>query len=195
MQGKKWYRVLMILLLALVGIAAVIAAAALAMWLTGRSSFRGNTNVIDLPSDFLEEINEPADEEPEKQEPAKEDQEIHNEKLEGYTIRRGGKLYRQKENVTTLLFLGVDRTSEYEENETEYRTDAHADVLMLAVMDVDAKRTSFLAISRDTMCEFDTYDSDGNYTGVGYGQIALSFRYGDGKKESCRLTGKACRRS
>ena len=113
------------------------------------------------------------------------------EVLEEYTVRRNGKLYRAKENVTTLLLVGADKADADSAQGGGYNADVRADVVMLAVLDGDANKISFVSISRDTICEFDMCDENGSYTGRGSGQLALSFRYGDGAMSSCRATEKA----
>lgn len=111
--------------------------------------------------------------------------------LDTFTIRKNGKLYKPRDNMITLLALGVDESSPDDVGGIEYLSDARADMIMLAAIDMDTGKLSFITLSRDTICNFDMYDTEGNYTGQGTGQIALSFRYGDGKQKSCIVTRNA----
>lgn len=182
---KKKKRIFLIIFLVIIGIAAALAAAAFALWLSGRSAMNKENEAIVLP--VFDEPEDDAREAENIEEPAA----PRNEILDEYTIRRGDKLYRQKKNVKTFLLLGIDKYSTDEDADSKYRADARADLLMLAILDTDANRTSFLAIPRDTMCSLETYDKNGEYTGTARGQIALAYRYGDGGVESCALTADA----
>lgn len=62
---------------------------------------------------------------------------------------------------------------------------------MLAAMDFRNERISLIAISRDTMCEFQALNPDGTEGDHVYGQLALSFSYGDGDAKSCEITKDA----
>lgn len=192
-QSKNPKKKLSVPLLIAAGLAALAVLSVITvavLWLTGRSKIeRQPTSVITIQEA------EPSSEAPQEEEaPAASEavpEPVHDEMLETYTIRRNGKLYRQKQNVKTFLLLGVDRKITDDLTGVEYPSDAHADVLMLVVLDFDTNRMSMLAVPRDTMCEMDTFDKDANPTGSGFGQIALSFRYGDGALKSCALTAKA----
>lgn len=102
----------------------------------------------------------------------------------------GGKAVRLKENVETVLFLGLDKYLEDSESDVHINNQ-QADTLMLAVFDHDSKEVSLLPINRDTMTEVDTYSVTGDFSGSETMQIALSHAYGTGEKNSCENTVKA----
>lgn len=171
-RGKT---VLLILFAVLMTATLALVAAVLILTRSGKASLANGDTVPRITS-------EPASDEPAQ--PAV-------EAPEEYTVRRNGKLYRAKKNITTLLLVGADKSDADSAQGEGYNADVRADVVMLAVLDRDANRISFISISRDTICEFDMCDENGNYTGRGRGQLALSFRYGDGAMSSCRTTENA----
>lgn len=178
-EGKKrmnrGLKVLLILFAVIIAVTLALASAVLVLSRAGRVSLESGDAAPKITSEPAPENTvEPSGDVP-----------------EGRTVRRNGKLYRAKENVTTLLFIGADRENADSAQGGSFNADARADAVMLAVMDRDASKISFVSISRDTICEFDMCDENGNYTGRGSGQLALSFRYGDGAMSSCRATEKA----
>ena len=187
-KPRKKRHILLTILLCLFAVVLILAAITGAMWLSGRRSMSQQPDApapapIHLPTqEIIEEL-------PEVSETVSEP--VHDEVLDEYTFRHNGKLYRQKQNVKTFLVLGIDRYTDDNLSDSEFRTDAHADVILWTVMDLDANKTSFVSIPRDTIVSMSSYDKAGNYTGKGTGQLALAFRYGDGKLESCRLVEEA----
>ena len=100
-----------------------------------------------------------------------------------------GKLYRPKTNLSTILFMGIDRDST--EEQTGFRNGGQADFLRLIVIDRSAKTISQLAIDRDTMTPIIVLGVLGNRSGYRTLQISLSHGFGDGKGQSCELTVEA----
>lgn len=111
----------------------------------------------------------------------------------GKIITYKGKNYQLNENITSILFMGVDER-EFEENNSNYGTNGNADVLMLMTIDTETGESNLVNISRDTMAEINVYSTDGNYVGTETSQIALAYSYGDGKKFSCENEVTAVRR-
>ena len=136
------------------------------------------------------------------------------------TVSYNGKKYKYNENVTTFLFMGIDtgRLDEtawqrakalakqtgksveqmyqrvlqiYEELELHEPKVGHSDVLLLVVLDETKKHASIISIDRNSMSYFEAYDDAGNPIGSSEGQLALSYSYGDGAHESCKMTARA----
>jgi LCP family protein required for cell wall assembly len=97
-----------------------------------------------------------------------------------------GKEYVLNENVETFLALGLDK---YEGNDS-WNNGNQADFLMLFVFDNDAKKSTALQISRDTMVNVNRLDIGGNKIDSSVQQIALAYNYlyDDSGKLSCRNT-------
>lgn len=108
----------------------------------------------------------------------------------GDVITYGGKKYRYNENLTNILFLGVDKTEEVQVQEYAGR-NGQSDCMILLVMDEKEKTTELLQISRDSMVNLEIYSISGEFLTEMRGQIALQYAYGDGEKKSCRLTKEA----
>ena len=115
------------------------------------------------------------------------------EVIEAGTVRYKGQLYRYKDDISTILFMGVD-SREKSAAEGEFGGSNQADVLVLCVLDPDTRKISLISVSRDSMCEFDVMDENGVITGTTRAQIALSYAYGDGGDLSCQLTTDAVSR-
>ncbi len=111
--------------------------------------------------------------------------EQYNENLLEYAYEK----YRFKDNLTTVLLIGVDKL--YEDVPFSYVNNQQADFLMLMIYDRDSARTTLLSINRDTMCYVPHLDIYGNEHSSTFQQIALSHNYGSGKEDSCRNVKKA----
>lgn len=98
-----------------------------------------------------------------------------------------GVKYRQKKNLTTLLFMGIDRASDDEQG-VGNRNGGQADFLRLIVIDQADKTISQIQIDRDTMTPITVLSVLGNRSGTRTLQICLSHGYGDGKEQSCQFT-------
>lgn len=105
-------------------------------------------------------------------------------------IYYGGKPYVHKKNIETVLFMGLDVYGESEEA-TGYRNHEQVDVLMLCVIDHDAKTYQVLQINRDTFTKIPQFSATGDRIGNTDAQIALSHTYGSGQKDSCGYTCEA----
>lgn len=102
----------------------------------------------------------------------------------------GEKRYRFNDEVQTFLLLGIDLDlPAYTDGSCNVY--AFSDVVMLAAFDFLNDRISLIAVSRDTMCEFQRLNPDGTDRDHAYGQLALSFSYGDGRTKSCEITKNA----
>lgn len=108
-------------------------------------------------------------------------------RYEDEQVTVNGVKYRQKKNLTTLLFMGIDRDSDAEQG-VGNRNGGQADFLRLIVIDQADKTISQLQIDRDTMTPITVLSVLGNRSGTRTLQISLSHGYGDGKEQSCQFT-------
>ena len=109
-------------------------------------------------------------------------------RYEDEQITLNGVTYRQRTNLTTILFMGVDKASDSSSLFMNYRNGGQADFLRLMVIDAAEKTVTQIQIDRDTITPVTTYGVLGNVSGVKPMQITLSHSFGDGKQMSCELT-------
>lgn len=105
------------------------------------------------------------------------------------TLHYDGKTYRQRENLETYLFLGIDVEGPVKAVNSYYG-GGQADVQMVVVVDHENKTWEMLQINRDTMVLVPVLGVKGDVIGSEYEQIALSHAYGNGLKESCENSVK-----
>ena len=106
-----------------------------------------------------------------------------------------GKNYRKKENISTVLFLGVDKESDEQGWETYQDAAAgivgnagRADTIILFLVDDETQTTRMLSISRNSMTDVDVYDKRGDYKySIPY-QINMQYSFGDSPSKSLFLT-------
>ena len=103
-------------------------------------------------------------------------------------INYGGKKYRLRKDITTVLVMGIDTESEeIETGEGEYRNGGQADFQRLIVADHGNKRIIQIAIDRDTMTDITVLGVLGNSAGTREAQICLAHSFGGGGDDSCTL--------
>ena len=103
-----------------------------------------------------------------------------------------GETYTLKDNVQTMLLLGLDT---YNADQSEsFSNTKQADFLLLLVMDKTNNTCKAIHINRDTMAEMDVLGVAGDPVGSVTKQIALSHTYGNGREVSCRNTANAVSR-
>ena len=105
-----------------------------------------------------------------------------------------GKTYYKKTNLTTLLFMGIDRDTEADHHVTNYRDGGQADFLLLMVIDHEKKVIRQLQIERDTMAKVDVTTVLGAWGGTRTLQICLSHGYGGNQIECAENTVTAVSR-
>lgn len=131
----------------------------------------------------------------------KEEAQLEQKKQEGYTqaanqigestemdiedaISFDGHQYVPKENIESILVMGVDEADTQKDSEL-YVNNNQADFLMLMVIDHEAKTYRTLQINRDTMTDIPTLGLNGEFIDYQKGQIALAHAYGSGLEDSC----------
>ena len=93
------------------------------------------------------------------------------------------KQYIYNEDITTILFMGVDKKDI--DNTSINGRNGQADAVYAAVIDTKTGKTTVICISRDTWTDIKIYSKEGNYIRTEGGQLCLSYAYGDGKNLSC----------
>jgi LCP family protein required for cell wall assembly len=107
-------------------------------------------------------------------------------------IAHNGQNYRYRNDLVTVLFMGIDQVST--QDATGFRNGGQADFLMLMVIDPQAKTVSRIQIDRDTMAEITVLGVLGNVAGMRQAQISLSHGFGNGGAQSDRFTVEAVSR-
>lgn len=104
------------------------------------------------------------------------------------SIYHGDSWYVRRENVETLLLMGVDKFESQIYQQDSYRNDQQADFFLLLVVDHANQTCTPIQINRDTMVQFNVLGVGGANAGSFFGQLALSHTYGSGANDSCRNT-------
>ena len=103
------------------------------------------------------------------------------------TITVDGVEYFPRQDITVVLFMGIDRFGPVQDSGFYTNTGA-ADVDMLMVLDETRQVIDLLYLNRDTMLEMPALGLGGRQAGTYFGQLALSHNYGTGLEDSCRNT-------
>ena len=98
----------------------------------------------------------------------------------------GGEPYRRRDELTTILLMGIDRASDA--TVIGYRNGGQADFLRLLVIDPTADTLTQIGIDRDTMTPITILGVLGDRSGVRTAQVSLSHGFGDGGAQSCEFT-------
>lgn len=110
-----------------------------------------------------------------------------DENTEEKLITVNGKNYRLKDDLETVLIMGVDEAEVQQDSET-YLNHNQADFLTVIVIDHSSKSYTSLALNRDTMTKIPTLGLDGEFIEWRDGQLALAHTYGSGLEDSCENT-------
>lgn len=100
------------------------------------------------------------------------------------TITRDGVDYYPRQDITTLLFMGIDEYGPAQDS-MSYNNPGESDVVLLVVFDEAEKDYNILALNRDTMVEMPILGLGGKRAGTKVAQLALSHTYGSGLQDSC----------
>lgn len=124
---------------------------------------------------------------------------IDNDKIlepsEKFTAEEGivyyqGEKYRPKDEIMTILLMGIDNQDTFEDAE-EMGKAGQSDTNFLAVIDKKEKTVKLIGISRDTMTDIAIYDETGTYLRTVKEHLAIQYAYGDGGKKSCEMMKEA----
>ena len=101
-----------------------------------------------------------------------------------------GKAYDYNDHLSNYLFLGIDNREKAETTMGQANA-GQADALYLLSWDRTTDDVTVITIPRDTMTEIEVFGPDGESLGMTEDHVSLSYAYGDGSHESCRLTREA----
>ena len=107
---------------------------------------------------------------------------------QGDLVIYNGHKYQYNKDITSILFMGVDRDKINTDEEYLKKHGAgQSDTLFLAAVNTSTGKISldqcFLEISWRTLRQ---YDENGKYSGRKLRQLCLAYAYGDGKAKSCK---------
>ena len=106
------------------------------------------------------------------------------------TVTWQGKTYKYNQNLSNYLLLGVDKRT-LAETRVGKADAGQADALFLLSLNRKTKEMTLISIPRDTMTDVESFDLEGKSLGKSKDHISLSYGYGDGGAESCKLTQEA----
>ena len=106
------------------------------------------------------------------------------------TIHRGDTAYFPRQDITSILVLGIDRYGPVVDSGS-YNNRGAADMAMVIILDHAAEECRVLQLNRDTMMEIPVLGIGGRKAGTAYGQLALAHTYGSGLEDSCENTAEA----
>lgn len=108
------------------------------------------------------------------------------------TVEHGGKYYVPREDLKTVLMMGLDKNEEDRpQNSIAYTNKMQSDFLMLLILDESAGVCDVLHLNRDTMTEIRRLGLGGSEAGTFVGQLALAHTFGSGGSDSCLNAVKA----
>lgn len=108
-------------------------------------------------------------------------------------IKYKGRVVKYNENITTFLFMGIDKNEEVAEVE-EGTNGGQADALFLLVFNPDESRMDVIGINRNTMADVNIYNEYGDYVTTTKAQICIQHGFGNGVEESCEYQVEAVRK-
>jgi len=109
--------------------------------------------------------------------------------FESKTITRDGVDYFPRQDITTVLVMGIDKYGPVEKSDMYTNTGA-SDMNMVLIFDEVNEICNVLHINRDTMLEMPVLGIGGRPAGTYYGQLALAHTYGTGLEDSCENVRK-----
>lgn len=105
--------------------------------------------------------------------------------IDDNAIYHDGKAYYYNENLINILLIGVDK------NKDNKKTQGQADALYLISVDTESNKVKIVSISRNTLCEVDVLDVNGEAFGTEEQQICLAYSYGKDDNNSSQNCVKA----
>lgn len=99
-----------------------------------------------------------------------------------------GQEYRQKENITNILLMGIDSDKERVKNAQGWRSD----MLMLVTIDRDNNQITCTSIPRDTRANVYKLDSNGKITSEVTEKINHAYSYGGGPSKFSAENAMRC---
>ena len=117
---------------------------------------------------------------------------LHNEvteeeKAPSKTIVKDGVAYFPKQDMTTILLMGIDNEGAMVSSGS-YLNNGETDVNYVLMFDEAEEAFQVLSLNRDTMVSMPVLGLGGKRAGTQVAQLALSHTYGDGMESSCENT-------
>ena len=112
---------------------------------------------------------------------------IEEEKAPSKTIVKDGVAYFPKQDMTTILLMGIDNEGAMVSSGS-YLNDGETDVNYVLMFDEAEETFQVLSLNRDTMVSMPVLGLGGKCAGTQVAQLALSHTYGDGMESSCENT-------
>ena len=106
--------------------------------------------------------------------------------FDGSIVYEGAR-YEMNSHIDTVLFLGIDSSSQEREG-VGITEGGRSDTIILFVIDNDNHIITPLEINRDTMVDVDIYDNDGNFLAKGTEQLTMQYSYGNTPQKASNLT-------
>lgn len=106
------------------------------------------------------------------------------------TVTRDGVDYYPRQDITTVLVMGIDQTGPVQLSEVP-NDGKPVDMIAVVIVDEKAEKYTILNINRDTMLEMPMLNDASREDGTFFGQLAYSHTYGRGGEDSCENTRKA----
>lgn len=103
------------------------------------------------------------------------------------TVEKEDEEYFPRQDITTILFIGVDEEGPVEEKDHNSGS-AYSDVVVLLVFDETNKEINAIALNRDSMVDMPMLDENGKRKGGFYGQLTFAHSFGNGLEQSCENT-------
>lgn len=100
------------------------------------------------------------------------------------TIVKDGVEYFPRQDVTTMLLMGIDRRGPVVASPSYNNTGA-ADMVALVIFDETNEAINVLMLNRDTMVSMPVLGLNGRPAGTATAQLALAHTYGTGERDSC----------
>ena len=111
----------------------------------------------------------------------------HREAAQLKELTYKGKTYRQRPELETYLFMGID-TMGAAVGVNSYAGGGQADVQIVAVLDNEARTWQALQLNRDSIVRVPVLGVGGDIVAYEDEQLALAHYYGNGREQSCENT-------
>ena len=157
---KRWKKVLLIIGSVLLGLVILTVTTVAILLNKGASELYDNEVQIVQPENIPAEVQE-----------------------KGKYIVYKGENYVRNENVTSMLFMGVDK---HLSDDKVTGIAGQADAIAVIAMDFTKGKATVIEVPRDTMTDVAVYSVGGAYTGMQKTQLCLAYAYGDGREKSCQ---------
>lgn len=102
------------------------------------------------------------------------------------TIDYKGHTYAYNEDITTLLFMGIDTYEDYESYQI-MGNGGRADTIIVFIINSATNSINMLEINRDTYTTVQVYDDDRNFLYDGMMQLAMQYTFSDNDTRGCYL--------